>query len=71
MHNCRSLFLYLAVLFEELVEQHRVHFFVAHRERLALVVRDHKIGIHLFHFFGDEPKLRDALQGQALAYSGK
>ena len=46
------------MLFEELVEQHRVHCFVAHRERLALVVRDHKIRIHLCDFLRHQPELR-------------
>jgi len=36
-----ALLLYFAVFFEELVKQHRVHCFVAHRVGLALLVTDH------------------------------
>ncbi len=43
----RSLFFHLAVLFEKFVEQHRVHRFIAHGVRLALVVPSHQIGIDL------------------------
>ena len=56
--SCSSHF---AVLFEELVEQHRVHRFVAHGVRLALLVAGHQIGIHLFHVLSHEAELRDAL----------
>ena len=34
----------VAMLFEELVKQHRVHFIVAHSERLALFVGHDEIG---------------------------
>jgi len=40
------------VLFEELVEQHRVHRLVAHTVRLAFVIASNQIGIHLFDFLG-------------------
>ena len=49
------------MLFEELVEQHRVHRFVAHGVRLALLVASHQIGVHLFHLLGHEAELRDAV----------
>ena len=34
----------LAVLFEELVEQHRVHCVVAHRVHVSIVTANHQIG---------------------------
>ena len=40
------------VLFEELVEQHRVHRLVAHTVRLAFVIASNQIGIHFFDFLG-------------------
>jgi len=49
------------VLLQELVEQHRVHRFVADSVRLALPVTSHEIGIHLFHILSHEAELRDAL----------
>ncbi len=49
------------MLFEELVEQHRVHRFVAHTVRLALVIASDQIGVHLFHLLGNEAELRDTL----------
>ena len=49
-----------AVFFEELIEQHRVHRFVAYRVRLALLVTHHEIRIHLFHLLDHQPKLSDA-----------
>ena len=55
------MFLHLAVLFEKLVEQHRVHRFVADGVRLALLVASHQIGVHLFHLLGHEAELRNAL----------
>src|SRR5205823_5171856 len=53
-HRIRFQFLYFAVLFEELVEQHRVHRFVAHSVRFALLVTSYEIGIHLFHFLSHQ-----------------
>ena len=47
-----------AVLFEELVEQHRVHLVVAHAVGFSLFVAHHQARIHLFYLFGDEPELR-------------
>ena len=43
---------------EELIEQHRVHFLVAHGERLTLVVGHHEIGIYLRYFLCYQPELR-------------
>ena len=52
------LVLRFAVLFEELVEQHRVHRVVAHGVDLAVVIAHHQIGIHLGYFLGDQAELR-------------
>src|SRR5439155_2232030 len=54
------------MLFEELVEQHRVHRFVADRVRLALVVTSHQIGINLFHFLSHKAKLPNPLGIQVM-----
>ena len=51
----------LTVLFEKLVEQHRVHRFVAHGIGFPLVVASDEVRIRLFHVLGHESKLRDAL----------
>src|SRR2546430_12754800 len=48
------------MLFEELVEQHRVHRLVAHGISFALVITGHQIGVHLFHFLSHKTELRDA-----------
>src|SRR5438128_2040946 len=49
------------MLFEEFIEQHRVHSFVADGVRLALLVARHQIRIYLFHVLGHEAKLRCTL----------
>ena len=46
------------VLFQKLVEQHRVHRFVAHAVKLSFLIAHHQIRIYLFHLFGDETELR-------------
>src|SRR5438105_12290931 len=48
------------MLLEKLIEQHRVHSFVAHRAELALGVVGHQIRIYLRHLFGHQAELRDA-----------
>ena len=59
--DCALLFCDVPMLFEELVEQHRVHRFVAHCVGLALSSPSHQVGVYFFHFLGHQPKLRDAL----------
>ncbi len=49
------------MLFEELVEQHRVHRVVPHCERLSVLIAQHQSGIHLCDFFRDQTKLRCVL----------
>ena len=48
------------MLFEKLVEQHRVHCVVAHGVGLPFRIANHQIGIDLRHFLSHETKLRDA-----------
>src|SRR2546423_15130012 len=48
------------MLFEKLVEQHRVHRFVAHRVGLALFVASHQGWIDLFHVLSHKTELREA-----------
>src|SRR5207249_5991693 len=49
------------MFFEELIEQHRVHRFVAHAVGLSVGIASHQIGVDLLHFLGHESKLWDAL----------
>jgi len=57
-----SLFLHGAVFFKKLIQQHRVHRFVANRVSFSVSVAGHQIGIHLFHVLSHEAKLRDAIR---------
>ena len=59
------LLLYLALLlldfpmfFEELVEEHGVHCFVAHAVDFSITIANDQIRIHLHHLFSDQAKLR-------------
>src|SRR4030095_264667 len=45
----------------ELVEQHRVHCFVADRHHFSVLVSDHRIRIHLRHFLSNQSELRDGI----------
>src|SRR5215471_6249300 len=50
----RALFFYKRfMLFEKLVEQHRVHLLVAHAVGLSFFIAHHKIRIHLLHILSD------------------
>src|SRR5947208_1789296 len=49
------------MLFEELVEQHRVHGVIAHTVGFSFLIADHQIGIHLFYVFSHEAEPRDAI----------
>src|SRR5437879_3029402 len=53
--------LHLAVLFEELIEQHCVHCFVAHRVWFSVSVAGHQGRIYLFYVLRHEAELRDAV----------
>jgi hypothetical protein len=53
----RLLLLVFAVLFKELVEQHRVYGAVAHRVGFAIFVASHQIGANLFYFLGNESEV--------------
>ena len=46
------------MLFEELVEQHRVHGVVANGIDFTVLIAHHKVRIHFRYFFGDQTKLR-------------
>jgi hypothetical protein len=59
-------FLHLAMLFEELVEQHRVHGFVANGVGFSLFIASRQIRVHLFHLLGHEAELRNALEVKLL-----
>jgi len=48
------------VLFEELVEEHRVHLVVTHAVGFSFFVAYHQVTIYLLHFFSYEPALRCA-----------
>src|SRR5947207_2775588 len=50
------------MLFEELVEQHRVHRFVTHAVDLPVLVPSHQVGVDPFHFLSHQAKLRDAIR---------
>src|SRR5207247_9858103 len=58
--DAHLLLLNFTMFLEELVEQHRVHRFVAHRIDLPIGVATDQIGTHLFHFLRYEADLRDA-----------
>src|SRR6266576_4723658 len=48
------------MLFEELIEQHRVHLVIAYAVGLTLFIGHNQIRIHLGDLFGDQTKLRRA-----------
>jgi hypothetical protein len=48
------------VLFEKLIEQHRIHRFIAHCLGLAVGIVDHKVRIYFGNFFRDQAILRCA-----------
>jgi len=50
----------LLMLFEELIEQHRVHCVVAHRVWFPFLVGQHQTVIHLCDLFGNQTELRCA-----------
>jgi hypothetical protein len=53
-----ALLLELGMLFEKLVEQHRIHLIVAHGVWFSFFVGQHERWIHLCDFFGNQTKLR-------------
>src|SRR5436190_12350919 len=66
LSNGYFLFLDGAMLLEKLIEQHRIHGFIADRVRFALFVAGHQVRIDLLDLFGDEAKLRDAFRIKVL-----
>src|SRR6266498_1158788 len=57
-----TLFLPLFVRFEELVEQHRVHRFIADGIRYAFPIKGDQVRIHLRHLLSHEAKLWDLIR---------
>ena len=54
----RFQFLDFLALLEKLIEQHRVHRFVAHRVDVAVLIAHHEVRIYFSYLFGDQTKLR-------------
>ncbi len=54
LRNCRSLLLHRLVLFQKLVEQHRVYCVVAHAVDFAIAAASHQIGAYLFYILGNQ-----------------
>ena len=59
------------MLFEKLIEQHRIHRIVADRVRLAVGISHNQIAIYLFHLLSHESKLQGAMRINALSCSGR
>ena len=59
--NARLL-LDFVMFFEEFVEQHRIHCFVADSIRLAFFIADDQIWINLRHIFSDQPNCGDRVR---------
>src|SRR6266498_1010781 len=58
LRDRRFQFLHSLMLFEEFVQQHRVHRVVAHGVNFTVLVTHYEVGVHSGHFFGDQTKLR-------------
>ena len=66
--NIRLLFLVFAMFFEKLIEQHRVHSFVANRIWFSFFIGQYQGRIHLCDFFGDQAKTGENSRNVALHY---
>jgi hypothetical protein len=55
------------MLFQEFVEQHRVHLIITNGEEFAALISHHQVGFSFFHLLNHLPGLRDAGLGQARA----
>src|SRR6266536_1163850 len=60
LRNRSFQYLHLLVLFEELVEQHRIHLVVEHAVGFSFFVAHHQLSIRLSHLLGDKAELRYA-----------
>jgi hypothetical protein len=58
LRDCRFPLLIFAVLFEKLIEQHRVHRFITHGVDPAILITHDEIGIHLGYFLSNQAELR-------------
>ena len=56
-----TLLLDFAMLFEELIEQHRIDCLVAYRVNFAFGIPSHEVGIHSCHVLSHKAKLRHAI----------
>ena len=50
------------MLFEKLVEQHRVHCVVANGLQFPIAIASYQIGIYFFYLLSNQAKLRDPLR---------
>jgi hypothetical protein len=55
------LFFHSLVLFQEFVQQHRIHCLVPHGIDFAILIAHDQLRIYLFYLLGYQPKLRNAL----------
>src|SRR2546430_8190293 len=60
--DAHLLLLNFTILFEEFVEQHRVHRLIADSARFTLLIARDQAGIYLLDLLGYQAKLRDALR---------
>src|SRR5262249_47736004 len=60
--NRRFLLLVFAMLFEEFVQEHRVHRFVANAVHFSLSIAKHEIRVYLCYVLGYEAELRSAIR---------
>src|SRR5439155_25390353 len=65
--NGRFQFLHLVMLFEKLIEQHRVHHLVAHAFHLAFVIAIYQSRVHFFYLLSDQAKTQ-RLRGVKLLF---
>jgi hypothetical protein len=52
--------LYLTVLFQKLIKQHRVHLIIADAVRFSFLIAHNQLRIDFCHFFGHKTELRSA-----------
>jgi hypothetical protein len=55
-------FLHLAMFFQELIQQHRVHRFVANCANLSVFITTYQIRVHLFYFLSYQTELWNSVR---------
>src|SRR6266516_4076692 len=55
LRNLTGLLLYLVVFLQKLIQQHRVHCFIADGVDLAVIIAYHQVRIYLCYFFSNRP----------------